>query len=190
MVIGLFFGSFNPLHKGHLKLADTFYNQTQMDELWWMVSPQNPHKSPLELAPFEHRLHMLRDAIQTAHYVVSDFEAYLPTPSFTIDTLTALCNQFPVHQWKILMGQDSWNALPTWKSGSDIENQFDIWVYGRPGATEWRSGKYHPLHFEPLPISSTGIRAQIQSKVPLEKMDDILPITQTYIKQHQLYQGV
>ena len=125
-----------------------------MDELWWMVSPQNPHKSPLELAPFEHRLHMLRDAIQTPHFV------------------------------KILMGQDSWNALPTWKSGSDIENHFDIWVYGRPGATEWRSGKYHPLHFEPLPISSTGIRAQIQSNLPLEKIDGILPITQTYIIQN------
>jgi nicotinate-nucleotide adenylyltransferase len=190
MTIGLFFGSFNPVHLGHLQLAKAFFDQTIMDELWWMISPQNPHKNPVDLAPFEHRMHMLRDAVQYPHFTVSDFESHLPTPSYTIDTLSALKTKFPNYQWKILMGQDSWNALPTWKCGDTIENQFEIWVYGRPESKEWRNGNHHVLTHTPLPISSTKIRNQIQSGVSTATISEILPITQSYIRENQLYQEI
>ncbi len=190
MTIGLFFGSFNPVHIGHLQLAKAFFEQTQMDELWWILSLQNPHKNPMDLAPFEHRMHMLRDAVQEPHFTVSDFESHLPSPSYTIDTLSALKEKYPSYHWKILMGQDSWNALPTWKCGDAIENQFEIWVYGRPESLEWRNGSHHVLACTPMPISSTSIRNQIQSGVDPTTVSDVLPITLSYIKENQLYQEI
>jgi nicotinate-nucleotide adenylyltransferase len=188
MVIGLFFGSFNPLHRAHLKLAEDFFRSAQMDELWWMVSPQNPHKSPEDLAPFHHRLAMLREAIQTPHQRVSDFESFLPAPSYTLDTLRALQQKYPDHQWKILMGQDSWNALPTWKSGDLIESQFEIWVYERPQGEAFRAGRYHLLPSIPMDISSTQIRNQIHGNTEWKPIPEILDCTAAYIAKHQLYQ--
>ncbi len=188
MTIGLFFGSFNPVHRAHLQVAETFYQSTPMDELWWMVSPQNPHKSPSELAPFVHRFQMLRDAVQVEHNWVSDFESHLSTPSFTIDTLNALKEKHPHYQWKILMGQDSWNALPTWKSGDLIESLFEIWVYMRPNGESLRPGKYHVLDCAPLDISSTQIRNQIRLNPESKEIPMLLESTRAYIAKHQLYQ--
>ena len=189
MTIGLFFGSFNPIHHGHLQLAETFYSIAHVDEVWWMLSPQNPHKSPEILAPFKDRWNMLRDALNKPYFIPSDFESQLPTPSYTINTLHALKENFPSHNWKILMGQDSWNQLPTWKEGAIIENNFDIWVYTRPREQPLRSGKFTSLDFTPWDISSSDIRNQLSQPSATMEIPEILPCTLDYIVKHQLYQA-
>lgn len=189
MTVGLFFGSFNPLHRGHLQLAEAFYEAANVDEIWWMLSPQNPHKSPEILAPFKDRWNMLRDALDKPYFIPSDFESHLPTPSYTINTLHALKENFPSHNWKILMGQDSWNNLPTWKNGKSIETHFDIWVYTRPNESPFRSGKYTALDLTPWDISSSDIRHRLAQPVDELNIPEILPCTFDYILKHALYQA-
>ncbi|MBM3428135.1 MAG: nicotinic acid mononucleotide adenylyltransferase, partial [Bacteroidetes bacterium] len=161
----------------------------KVDEVWWILSPQNPHKSPEILAPFKDRWNMLCDALDKPYFIPSDFESHLPTPSYTIDTLEALKESFPDHHWKILMGQDSWNNLPTWKNGESIETHFDIWVYPRPYESQFRQGKFTPLDLTPWDISSTDIRNRLaQSSTKLD-IPEILPCTFDYITTRKLYQA-
>ena len=185
MKVGLFFGSFNPVHCGHLAIAQAFLNQASLDELWWIVSPQNPHKSPLELAPFHHRLAMTKIALKNfPKHHISDIEESLPKPSYTIDTLHALEKQFPQNNWVLLMGSDSWNRLPTWKKGDCIENEYSIFVYPRTGDFEIRPGRYHLLEGTFHDISSTQIRNEIQHE---EYTDAIDTLVLRYIQENKLY---
>ena len=185
MRIGLFFGSFNPIHYGHLAIAQAFLRQASLDELWWIISPQNPHKSPLELAPFHHRLAMTKIALKNfPKHHISDFEESLPKPSYTIDTLHALEKQFPQNNWVLLMGADSWNRLPTWKKGDCIENEYPIFIYPRTGNLEIRPGRHHLLEGTFHDISST----QIRNKIQREEYTDAMDITVLrYIQEHKLY---
>ena len=185
MKIGLFFGSFNPVHCGHLAIAQAFLTQARLDQLWWIISPQNPHKSPIELAPFSHRLAMMKIALShQPDQIISDVEEAMPKPSYTIDTLAFLEKQFPQNHWVLLMGSDSWNRLPTWKKGDEIENKYSIFVYPRTGEHEIRTGSYHLLAGTFHDVSSSHVRKEIQNQ---ENSDCIDPMVLQYIQDHQLY---
>jgi nicotinate-nucleotide adenylyltransferase len=134
MKIGLFFGSFNPIHNGHLIIAQYFLNETDMDQVWMIVSPQNPFKKSQHLLNEYQRLHLVRIATEkTPQIKPVDIEFRLPKPSYTIDTLTYLKEKYPQHYFSLIMGTDSLLNLPNWKNGSIILNEYKIWAYLRPG---------------------------------------------------------
>jgi len=132
--IALYFGSFNPIHQGHLIIAQHVINAGLCDELWFVVSPHNPHKNRIDLAPAADRLEMCKLAVENHPFIkVSDIEFQLPTPSFTIQTLDALQEKFPEHNFLIVMGQDSVENLHTWKQYEDIL-KYPIFYYPRSSA--------------------------------------------------------
>lgn len=166
--IALYFGSFNPIHQGHLIIAQHVINAGLCDELWFVVSPHNPHKNRTDLAPAEDRLEMCKLAIENHSYIkVSDIEFQLPTPSFTIQTLDALEKKFPEHNFSIVMGQDSVENLHTWKKYEDIL-KYRIYYYPRSSAdakdivVDTKSIK--KLSDAPIiELSSTQLRADIRN---------------------------
>lgn len=181
MNIGLFFGSFNPPHVGHINLALSFESAAHLNEVWWVVSPHNPHKSSTTLAPFQDRIDMVALALPNANHRLSNVENELPKPSFTINTLTRLKNEYPNFNFNILMGQDNWNTLPSWKEGGTIESEWPIWVYPRMGDRFFRPGVCHIIQGDFQDVSSTEIRENGNH------LFDTTPPVQNYIKSKGLY---
>lgn len=167
MKIGLFFGSFNPIHIGHLIIANFMATQTDLDRVWLVVSPQNPLKPKKTLARDHDRLHLVRLGIgDNPRLRASDVEFQLPKPSYTIDTLAFLKEKYPEHQFVLIMGGDNLESLHLWKNYEQILADYDIYVYKRPGyelgplATHPRVRAYEA---PPLDISATYIRDCIKS---------------------------
>ncbi len=134
MKIGLFFGSFNPIHIGHMIIANYMATQTDLDRLWLIVSPQNPLKKKNSLARDYDRLHLARLAIgDNILLKASNIEFDLPKPSYTIDTLTYLREAHPDDQFVLIMGGDNLATLHKWKNYELILRDFQIYVYRRPG---------------------------------------------------------
>ena len=134
MKIGLFFGSFNPIHHGHLMVASFIANHTDLQQIWLVVSPQNPHKTQSSLLNEYDRLHLAQLAIEDDTQIkVSDIEFKLPKPSYTIDTLTYLQEKYPQHQFYVIMGSDSFQNLPKWKNFEALIKNYQFIVYRRPG---------------------------------------------------------
>jgi len=134
MKIGLYFGSFNPIHVGHLIIANHVASFTQMQQVWFVISPQNPLKPSSELLNEYHRLVLIQKAIENnIQLKVTDVEFRLPRPSFTIDTLTHLTERYPKHQFSIIMGSDSYTNLPRWKNYQLILKNYPIIIYNRLG---------------------------------------------------------
>ncbi len=134
MKVGLFFGSFNPIHHGHLMVASFIANHTDLQQVWLVVSPQNPHKTQSSLLNEYDRLHLAQLAIEDdAQIKVSDIEFKLPKPSYTIDTLTYLQEKYPQHQFYVIMGSDSFQNLPKWKNFEALVKNYQFVVYKRPG---------------------------------------------------------
>jgi len=132
MMIGLFFGSFNPIHHGHLMVLRYWLNESPLDAIWLIISPHNPHKSPTDLAPAEDRLHMARLATAGEKRLhPSDVEFALPRPSYTIDTLRRLRHEYPTYEWRLLMGTDTFTTLPTWKESQTLLSAYTFWLYPR-----------------------------------------------------------
>ncbi len=164
--IGLFFGSFNPVHIGHLIIANYMANFTGLDEVWFVVSPQNPFKKKSTLADPYDRLEMLNLALEDCdHLRVCDVEFHLPIPSYTIDTLTHLKEKYPNREFVSLMGQDNLDSLAKWKNADIILRDYQIYVYPRPGY-DTEKFKDHPaitLTDTPLmELSSTFLRRAIK----------------------------
>lgn len=159
---GLFFGSFNPVHTGHLIIASYMANFTDLDEVWLVVSPQNPLKNKKGLGNMYDRLEMARLAAEPAERLkVSDIEFKLPQPSYTIDTLTHLHEKYPSKEFVLIMGADNLVSLKKWKNYEIILKNYRIYVYPRPGAdlSEWESHSSITLTDTPeMEISSTFIR--------------------------------
>ena len=133
MKIGLFFGSFNPVHIGHLIIANYMATQTDLQQVWFVVSPQNPLKHKSTLARDRDRLNMVEMAIEDNPLLrASDIEFKLPKPSYTIDTLTYLTEKYPQHQFVLIMGGDNLATLHKWKNYEQILRGYDIYVYKRP----------------------------------------------------------
>ena len=134
MKIGLYFGSFNPIHNGHLIIAQHFLEETDLDKIWFVVSPQNPFKQNHSLLNEYHRLFLVQKAIEgETRMKAVDIEFSLPKPSYTIDTMTYLEEKYPEHQFCIIMGSDSFQNLEKWKSGSLIMSRYPIYIYVRSG---------------------------------------------------------
>ncbi len=166
--IGLFFGSFNPVHIGHLIIANYMANYTDIHEVWFVVSPQNPFKEKKSLGNMYDRLEMVNLAIEGAdHLKTCDIEFNLPQPSYTIDTLTHLQEKFPNREFVLIMGEDNLQGLMKWKNAEILLRDYRIMVYPRPGyeALELRSHPSVTLTDTPvMELSSTFIRQSIKDK--------------------------
>lgn len=134
MKIGLYFGSFNPIHNGHLIIASHVVNHTDINQVWLIVSPQNPLKPSSVLLNEYHRLHLVQLATDGDPQLrASEVEFKLPRPSFTIDTLTYLEEKYPHHDFSVIMGSDSFQNLPKWKNYQILIEKYSVIVYQRPG---------------------------------------------------------
>lgn len=168
MDIGLFFGSFNPIHTGHLIIANHFVEWGKLDQVWLIVSPQNPLKNKATLLDEKHRLYMANLAVEDNYKLrASNVEFHLPQPSYTIDTLTYLKEQYPDHRFHLLMGSDNLVSLHKWKNYEILLRDYALKVYRRPGDSElpvFPAADIEVLDAPLLQISSTFIRAAIQDK--------------------------
>lgn len=165
MNIGLYFGSFNPVHTGHLIIASHVVNQTAVQQVWLVVSPQNPFKTSAGLLNEYDRLHLVNLAIDDeTHIKASDVEFRLPRPSYTIDTLTYLREKYPQHQFSIIMGSDGFQNLPKWKNAELLMKEYPIIVYKRPGfdITDTWNAQVQILDAPMLDISATLIRNNLK----------------------------
>lgn len=134
MKIGLYFGSFNPIHIGHLIVANHVLNETRIDKVWLVVSPQNPFKESKTLLNEFDRLHLVRLAVEDDNRLkASDIEFSLPKPSYTSNTLMFLSEKYPDHEFSIIMGSDSFQNIKKWKNADSIINIYPILVYKRLG---------------------------------------------------------
>lgn len=160
MKVGLYFGSFNPIHSGHLIIANHVLNETEIEKLWIVVSPQNPFKTNHGLLNEYDRLHLVRLATEDDNRMkASDIEFYLPKPSYTIDTLTFLKERYPAYEFSIIMGSDSFSNLEKWKNYEQIISNHRIYVYNRPGfVAEKKFDNVVILDAPLLQISATYIR--------------------------------
>ena len=162
MKVGLYFGSFNPIHHGHLIIAQHMVQHTDLDQLWFVVSPQNPLKPSAGLLNEFHRLYLIQLAIENAPGLkVTDIEFRLPRPSYTADTLTYLGEKYPQHSFSIIMGSDSFENLPRWKNYQYLLQHYPIYVYKRPGheiTTTYAGSQVSVLKAPLLEISATHIR--------------------------------
>ena len=164
MKIGLYFGSFNPIHVGHLIIAQTLFQRGGLDQVWFVVSPQNPFKKQESLAHEQDRLRMVELAIDdNFQFRASDVEFRMPRPSYTIDTLTYLSDKYPQHQFSLFLGSDNLSHFHKWKNHQAILDNYPILVYPRPGEVKTLD---HPgvtyLDAPLLDISATFIRQSIQ----------------------------
>lgn len=165
---GLFFGSFNPIHTGHLVIAGYMAHFTDLDEVWLIVSPQNPLKNKKGLSNMYDRLEMARLAIASAENLqVSNIEFNLPQPSYTVDTLIHLQEKYPSREFVLIMGADNLASIKKWKNYEVLLKNYKIYVYPRPGAAieEWENHPSITLTDTPqMEISSTFIRKALKEK--------------------------
>jgi nicotinate-nucleotide adenylyltransferase len=168
---GLYFGSFNPIHIGHLIIANHLVNYSELDELWFVISPQNPLKKKSSLLADYHRLEMVKLAIDdNPQFKASDIEFKLLQPSYTIHTLTYLSEKHPDHQFYLIMGADNLTVLDKWKNYEQILEQYHICVYPRPGF-DGGDFRNHPkvqwINAPLIEISSSFIRQAIHEGKPV-----------------------
>lgn len=167
MHIGLYFGSFNPVHNGHLIIASHIVNNTALDQVWFVVSPQNPFKTSASLLNEYHRLHMVNIAIEGEQQLkTSTVEFKLPKPSYTVDTLAYLTEKYPANTFSIIMGSDGFTNLDKWKNYEILVKNHSFYIYRRPGFEVLETfGATTTIVDAPLlEISSTHIRNLIRDK--------------------------
>jgi len=166
MNIGLYFGSFNPIHIGHLIIANHVLNETTINKIWFVVSPQNPFKESKTLLKELDRLHLVRLATEDDNRIkCSDIEFNLPKPSYTSNTLTFLSEKYPEHQFELIMGSDSYQNLDKWRNYETIINNYSIYVYQREGYDIKKTFTNTPviLNAPIIQISASQIREHIRS---------------------------
>ena len=195
MRIGIYGGSFNPIHIGHTSLAQSLVEQKIVDEVWLLVSPLNPLKQSAnpDILDYAERLHIARLATEGMNGIrVSDFENSLPIPSYMVNTLGKLTKAYPQHQFSLIIGADNWSDFHKWYKWKDILTSYPIIIYRRPGydldttSPTIQSAKSITIADTPLyPISSTQIRQAIrQGQIPSEWL---APNVIEYIKDRGLY---
>ena len=165
MKIAIFSGSFNPIHNGHKAVAREVLVQNAADELWFLVSPQNPLKKNLDLLPEKDRLEMVKLSIENEPSMrASDFEFYLPRPNYTINTLEKLKTNYPGYQFKLLIGGDNLAIFHKWFEYQRIINEFGLIVYPRPGFNTGSLPKFPNITIINAPLidlSATEIREKL-----------------------------
>ena len=190
MKVGLFFGSFNPIHVGHLIIANTILQNAPIEEVWFVVSPLNPLKDSSTLLHHFDRLEMVRLAIDDQpRFRASDIEFGLPVPSYTIDTLTYLQEKYANHIFHIIMGEDNLVQLPRWKNYEKLIELYKIFYYKRPGFSKEHLLSSHlqvqqvdaPL----LEISATFIRKTIKEGKSIKYL--VPTAVEDYIRYKKFY---
>ncbi|HMU76316.1 MAG: nicotinate-nucleotide adenylyltransferase [Bacteroidetes bacterium] len=166
MKVGLFFGSFNPVHNGHMMIANYFAEFTDLEQVWLVVSPHNPLKPAGSLLNDYQRLHLVEAAIGSYKKIkISKIEFGLPKPSYTINTLVHLNEKFPQHEFVLIMGSDNLVTFHKWKNFEQILENYKIYIYPRPDS-DGGELKNHPsvkiIQAPLIEISSTFIRQAIK----------------------------
>jgi nicotinate-nucleotide adenylyltransferase len=171
MKIGLYFGSFNPIHIGHLLIASYVANNTDVDQVWFILSPQNPHKNSTTLLNEYQRLHLVQLAIEPDdnQLKASDIEFKLPKPSYTINTLIYLNEKYPQYEFALIMGSDSFQNIHNWKNAEALLKNYEFFIYQRKGfelketsLSKSKEAKITLLKAPLLEISATEIRNLIK----------------------------
>ena len=175
MHIGLYFGSFNPIHIGHLIIAEYFVENTDLDEVWFVISPSNPLKNKKSLLNERQRYYMVHIAVEDeTRFRACDIELKLPIPSYTCNTLVHLTEKYPHKEFVLLMGEDNWESIEKWKNYTYILENYHIYVYPREGYTTKNKQHPHVLFFDApkMEISATMIRESIKNQ---KKVKYLLP---------------
>ena len=166
MKTGLFFGSFNPIHIGHLAVANYLSEFSDLDEIWLVISPQNPLKNSEDLLPEGHRYHMAKLALgEDLRIRPSDIEFSLPKPSYTVDTLAYLTEKYPDNQFAVILGSDNLVYLQKWKNYKELTEEYELYIYPRPDVdpTDFKDQYNIKIVDAPrLEISSSFIRNSIK----------------------------
>ena len=172
---GIFGGSFNPIHNGHVKLARSLKAQAGLDEVWLMVSPLNPLKQGTDLLDDTARLEMARRALKDEEgIIVSDYEMHLPKPSYTWNTLQSLNRDYPDREFVLMIGGDNWEHFDRWYHAEDIKKHYEIVVYTRtPGDPGF------------IDISSTEIRQRVREGRSIRKL--VPRVVETIIRKNGYY---
>jgi nicotinate-nucleotide adenylyltransferase len=190
MKVGLFFGSFNPIHVGHLVLANYMLEYTDLDRVWFVVSPHNPLKKKNTLLDERHRLHLVNLAIgDNTKLKSSNIEFKLPQPSYTINTLAYLKEKYPKNEFALIMGADNLESFHKWKNYEEILKHYQLYVYPRPesDAGKLKENPQVKLVNAPLmELSSTAIRQAIKEKKDVRYFMTE-PVWQ-YIKEMHFYE--
>jgi nicotinate-nucleotide adenylyltransferase len=168
--IGLYFGTFNPIHVGHMIIANHMAEHSNLDQIWMMVTPHNPHKEKNSLLDDRQRLHLVRLATEDFPKIKpSDFEFKLPQPNYTVNTLAHLQDKYPKNEFSLIMGEDNLKNLHKWKNYETILENYEIYVYPRISSDlenfEFKNHpKIHKINAPVVEISSTFIRENIKNK--------------------------
>jgi len=191
MKIGLFFGTFNPIHIGHLIIANHLVENSDLDEIWMVVTPLNPHKKKPSLLADHHRLAMVRIAVENYPKLqASDIEFNLPQPNYTVNTLAYISEKYPQHHFNLIMGEDNLNNFHKWKNYEVILENNDIYVYPRVTTSKIQTDlenhpKIHKISAPIIEISATAIRNGIKEK---KEVRPLLPCAVwTYLDEMNFY---
>jgi nicotinate-nucleotide adenylyltransferase len=194
--IGLYFGSFNPIHIGHLAIAGYMTEFAGLDQVWFVVSPHNPLKKKETLLDDHHRLYLVQLAIgDNDRLKASDIEFKLPVPSYTIDTLTYLREKYPKNEFCLVMGEDNLYTLHKWKNVHELIKKYPIYVYPRPDSVKPSSSllekilstaQINSVGAPLMDISGTFIRNGIESGKDMSYF--LPPSVWKYIKEMHFYE--
>jgi nicotinate-nucleotide adenylyltransferase len=201
MKVGLYFGTFNPIHVGHLIIANFMADYTGLDKVWLVVTPQNPLKDKNTLLNDFHRLDLVRVAIEdNPHLQASDIEFHLPKPSYTITTLAYLKEKYPQHEFSLIMGEDNLRTFHKWKNHEQIIRDHKLYVYPRV-LTEGEIDELKDYHSESpyashpnviscdapvMKVSSSFIRKAIRDKKDVRYL--LTDTVYNYIKEMHFYE--
>lgn len=189
MKTGLYFGTFNPIHIGHLIIGEYMVEHTDLKEIWFVITPSNPLKKKSTLLDEHHRLYMAKLAIEDdPRFRASDIEFKLPYPSYTANTLTYLQEKYPTKEFVLIMGEDNLQSIEKWRNWEFILENYEIYAYPRQG---FDGGKFkdHPhvkmVDAPQMDISATLIRESIRDKISVKYM--LLPQVEKYIDEMNFY---
>lgn len=190
MHIAIYSGSFNPVHNGHTQLAEYLIKKNLVDEVWFIVSPCNPLKNQIDLIDEYIRLEMLILAVKNyPNFKVSDIEFTMPIPSYSIDTLHKLSEQYPEHQFSLIIGSDNALVFDQWKDYERLLSEYSVWVYPRKGYDFSEVAERYPqmklLDTPFYDISSTEIRQRIATKKDVSQW--LHPDVHKFILENSLY---
>ena len=191
MKIGLYFGTFNPIHVGHLIIANHMVEYSDLDEIWMVVTPHNPHKNKSSLLANHHRFELVYLAVQKYDKIKpSDIEFKLPQPNYTINTLAHINEKYPQHEFSLIMGEDNLKSFHKWKNFETILENHHLYCYPRISEVEIKSNfnnhpKIHKIEAQVIQLSASLIREGIKNKKNVAPM---LPIeTWKYIDEMNFY---
>tara|TARA_B100000902_G_scaffold306470_1_gene295089 strand:- start:3154 stop:3723 length:570 start_codon:yes stop_codon:yes gene_type:complete len=184
MTIGLFFGTFDPIHFGHIELAKSVINQKLVEIVWFVVTPRSPFKESNNITAPDHRLNMVEIATQNNDVLVaSDLEFNLVSPQYTAQTLRHVKTMYPKDLFKIIMGSDNYDDISKWYNYEYIVNNFQLLIYNRKGHQINNLKKNQLIQGEHLMISSSMIRGNFND-IAIKSLD---PNVYQYVKKHSLY---